>query len=66
MLRSFHWEFFLESPAAYGVAGAWLALALAGWWRPEPSWVDRLGRALGLGWLFANLIIHSGPFIVVG
>jgi hypothetical protein len=29
---------------------AWAALALAGWWRPEPGWIDRLGRAVGIGW----------------
>ncbi|WP_165253397.1 hypothetical protein [Paludisphaera soli] len=29
------------------VAAAWLTLALGGRWRPEPSWIDRMGRALG-------------------
>ena len=27
------------------------ALAVAGRWRAEPSWVDRLGRALGVFWV---------------
>lgn len=33
------------------VAGAWLALALAGRWRPDRGWVDWMGRALGWAWL---------------
>lgn len=35
------------------VAGAWLTLRMAGAWRPEPTWVDRAGRALGLFWILA-------------
>ena len=41
-------------PAA--VAAAWLILALCGRWHPEPSWVDRAGRGLGLGWLVLFLL----------
>jgi hypothetical protein len=33
------------------VPGAWLGLFLARKWRPEPSWIDRMGRALGLYWI---------------
>jgi hypothetical protein len=33
------------------VLGAWLILALSGRRRPEPSWIDRLGRIVGIGWL---------------
>ena len=36
------------------VAGAWLALWLAGRWRPTPDWVDRAGRALGVFWVGAT------------
>jgi hypothetical protein len=35
----------------FAVAGAWLALLLTGCWRSEPTWIDRLGRALGWVWL---------------
>jgi len=45
--------------AAAGVAGAWLILMLAGWWRPEPSWIDRLGRVLGLFWVVPYLVYHA-------
>jgi hypothetical protein len=33
------------------VVGAWLALHLSRKWRPEPSWIDRMGRALGFYWI---------------
>lgn len=33
------------------VAGAWLAMVMTGCWRPERSWVDRLGRCIGLVWI---------------
>jgi Kef-type K+ transport system membrane component KefB len=29
---------------------AWAALALTGRWRPEPGWIDRFGRLLGVCW----------------
>jgi hypothetical protein len=40
-------------PEAVGLAvtAAWLTLALGGRWRPEPSWIDRAGRALGACWI---------------
>jgi hypothetical protein len=41
-----------SSPAvAFAVAAAWGSMALAGRWRPEPSWIDRAGRLVGLFWL---------------
>lgn len=43
------------------VAGAWLTLLLAGAWRPEPTWVDRAGRALGVSWIFAALYFFFLP-----
>jgi hypothetical protein len=43
------------------VAGAWLTLRLAGAWRPEPTWVDRAGRALGVFWLVAALHFFLFP-----
>ncbi len=33
------------------ILGAWATLLLNRRWRPERSWVDRLGRALGLYWI---------------
>ena len=41
---------------------AWAALAMSGRWRPEPGWIDRLGRLLGICWiatgLLATVLIH--------
>ncbi len=34
------------------VVGSWIALALARRWRPEPTWIDRMGRVLGGYWMF--------------
>ena len=39
------------------VLGAWLALILARKWRPEPSWIDRMGRVLGLYWIVQLLAL---------
>jgi hypothetical protein len=40
-------------PEAIGltVAASWLTLASVVGWHPEPSWVDRAGRALGWCWI---------------
>jgi hypothetical protein len=35
----------------YGVAAVWASLALARRWRPEPGWIDRAGRVVGLLWI---------------
>jgi hypothetical protein len=45
------WELGVVFRGPFAVAAAWLALALAGRWSPEASWIDRLGRALGLAWV---------------
>ncbi len=34
-----------------GVAVTWLLLWLGGGWRAEPTWIDRLGRLLGVFWV---------------
>lgn len=50
--------FLVESLPVIGaaVAGAWLALALAGVWRPEPGWIDRSGRLVGLALITADML----------
>ena len=35
---------------ACAIPGAWTILALRGHWAAEPSWIDRLGRGLGICW----------------
>ncbi len=39
------------------VGGAWLALAVSGRRRPEPGWIDALGRLVGAAWLVATGIL---------
>src|SRR5262245_54032501 len=34
----------------FAVSGAWLTLWLSGRWRPERTWIDRLGRVMGWLW----------------
>jgi hypothetical protein len=40
-----------------------MALAFSRRWRPEPSWIDRLGRVLGLYWLLMLLMIFALQWI---
>jgi hypothetical protein len=41
----------------FAVAGVWLALLLVGRWKAEPSWIDRLGRALGCLWIVLTAVL---------
>jgi hypothetical protein len=41
------------------VIGGWLSLALSRRFRPEPSWIDRMGRVLGVYWLVSLLGYYS-------
>ena len=34
----------------------WFVLAVSGRWQAERSWIDRFGRALGIGWIIAYAI----------
>jgi hypothetical protein len=48
----------------FAVTGAWLALAVGKRWRPQPNWVDRLGRLVGVGWIGANAIHWLGLVLI--
>jgi hypothetical protein len=41
---------------AKAIAAAWLILALSGRWRPERTWVDRLGCLIGLAWIALDTV----------
>jgi hypothetical protein len=44
----------LWGPAAltgFAIALAWLVQRAKQRWHPEPSWIDRLGRVIGWGWI---------------
>jgi hypothetical protein len=46
-----------SAPCGWTVAAIWLLLALSGRWRPEPSWIDRLGRLLGVVWIACAILV---------
>jgi hypothetical protein len=46
----------------FAVIGAWLMLVMVGSWRPEPSWIDRAGRLLGLGWILQTFLFLALPW----
>lgn len=48
---SLSWGLHESAYAGHGIAGAWLIMALGGWWRPERTWIERIGRALGTAWI---------------
>jgi hypothetical protein len=37
----------------FAVVSCWITMVLLGQWRPEPTWVDRLGRLLGAAWIIS-------------
>ncbi|OJW22268.1 MAG: hypothetical protein BGO49_07225 [Planctomycetales bacterium 71-10] len=54
-----------HAPAiATAVIATWAMLAVGGRWRPRPTWLDRVGRLIGLAWLaVASTLLAS---VVVG
>jgi hypothetical protein len=42
---------FLPGCAGLAVLGSWTTLLLGRRWRAEPSWLDRIGRFLGIYWI---------------
>jgi hypothetical protein len=46
-----------ELAIAGTVAVAWVVLAVSRRWAAEPSWIDRLGRFLGVSWIVAALCL---------
>lgn len=41
----------------WSVAAGWFVLRLSDRYRPEASWVDRLGRAFGFYWIVAAIVL---------
>jgi hypothetical protein len=59
--RGFEWQGYfvrpyLASQVGAAVVASWIVLALGRRWRPEPSWVDRMGRLLGACWVLVFLV----------
>jgi hypothetical protein len=44
-------------PLVAAVSGIWLILFFDRRWRPEKSWIDRMGRCLGFYWLASGLVV---------
>jgi hypothetical protein len=63
-LRAIHKKIVPRAYIASAIAGAWLTLVLAGCWRPESTWIDRLGTAVGLGWIVVGLGYHGIAFLI--
>lgn len=47
---------------AFSVLAAWITLAISGRRRPEPGWIDRLGRVVASGWV-ALALFYLGALI---
>ena len=58
VIRSFREiiPFLVTQQVGLAIAGSWAALALIGMWRPEPGWIDRLGRILCILWIVGPCI----------
>jgi hypothetical protein len=50
-------------PIGAAVVAAWVNLAICGRWRPEPEWIDRLGRIVGACWV-AMMVLISGLLLL--
>jgi hypothetical protein len=53
-----HDDFAIAGPllAGFAVVVAWSTQFLVGRWCPEPSWIDRLGRIIGVCWIALALL----------
>jgi hypothetical protein len=63
ILYCMHRRMVLQVYSATAIAGAWLTLILASWWRPERSWIDRFGRLLGVCWILLGLCLGGAPLL---
>ncbi len=48
----------------FAVASTWAVFALAGYWNPEASAIDRLGRVLSLGWIGLTLAYPAAVYLM--
>ncbi len=56
----------VPSQVIFAVATLWVILALSGRWRSEKSWIDRLGRLLGVYWIVFPLLGWIVELIAAG
>ena len=53
----------VKADAGGAVALVWLVVAGGGRWLPEPTWVDRAGRVLGVTWLVLMPVTSPAMFL---
>jgi hypothetical protein len=51
-------------PPAAAVAAVWVLLLFDDRWRFERSWIDRVGRCLGLYWLLAGMAVPFARYFL--
>lgn len=54
---------FGRAEVGFAVAAAWLVLILGGRWRPETSWIDRWGCAMGAYWIMLVPVVRLGEYL---
>ncbi len=52
--------------AAYAILTTWSVLALSRRGRPEPGWIDRTGRALGVAWIATAFLLWLARNVLGG
>ena len=63
-LRAINLKIVPSAHIASAIVGAWLTLLLANCLRPERSWIDRFGTALGVAWIIISLGHHAIAFFI--
>jgi hypothetical protein len=62
-LKTEFWNLTAQSVLPYQnamvIAVAWAILWRSGSWRPEPTWIDRLGRFLGICWIGSAVLLKA-------
>jgi hypothetical protein len=43
---------------------SWMTLVVGGRWRSEATWLDRLGRAMGLYWIMAAFAVWAAQYLL--
>jgi hypothetical protein len=56
----------MPHPVSYAVLAAWTILFLSHRGRPERSWIDRAGRALGICWIVFALVFWLNQHFLGG
>jgi hypothetical protein len=64
----FHMHVLLPAshPISFAVIAAWAILLLSRRARPEPSWIDRTGRALGIIWIAVAFLFWFNRYFLDG